>query len=169
MKIVTVATETNLADLTRRVFAITGAKNAAAAKEAEAALLEANPLLRGMTRVPAGTLLVVPDVPGVSTAAPPTALVNPAVLAQLKQALAAATTMLEQTAASETQAAQATLALTKSREVKSLAKEVPDLQTRLVHLADQTKTQLTQLEAAQATQRQGLALLASNLAALDQG
>lgn len=166
MKFVTAKSETNFTDLVRRVFDLKGARASDLVKYAEAALRQANPHLRDVATVPAGTLVVVPDVPGVSTAGPPAALVSPDMVAQLQQALAAAKIMLEQSTASEVQAAQDTGALIKSRGVKGMVTEAPDLKARLVQIADQTKVQLKQLDTAKAAQLHGLEQLETNLAHL---
>ena len=164
MKLVTAKSETNLADLTRRVFDITGPKAAAVAKQAEAALLQANPHLRGVAKVPAGTMIVVPEVPGAISAGPQLAMpIGPEIIAHLKRALAGATAAGERSVANEVQDTDNTSALVKSRELKDLAKKAPDLQKRLAQLADQTKNRVKDIEARKTAQAQGLAQLDKDL------
>ena len=68
--------ETELSELTARIFDIKGRGAAEAAKKAEAALLKANPHIADLTKIPEGTLIVIPDltdnppVKGTQTAAP---------------------------------------------------------------------------------------------------
>ncbi len=167
MRFITAKSETNLADLTRRVFDIKGAKASEVAKRAEAAIRQANPHLHDLTNVPAGTLIVVPDLPGADPAAPQAApLLSPEVATQLKHALAGARAVLERSAASVTQEAQNTAALVKSREVKALAKEAPLLERRLPQIAEQIKAQARQAATDKTAQEQDLAQLEKELASL---
>ena len=167
MKFITTKTETSLSDLTRQVFDLQGAKTDAATKQAQAALRKANPHLGDRASLPAGTLVLVPDVPGVS-AAPLQSLtgVGPEVAAQLKQALAGAKAVLTRSVASETQDAEASVSLVKSRELIKFVKQAPELQQRLPRIADQAKLQVKQIEAAKAAQLEGLAQLAKDLGSL---
>ena len=68
MKFITTKTETSLADLTGQVFAFKGARSTINPKRAQAALRKANPQLGKLTKLPAGTLMLVPDVPGAQSA-----------------------------------------------------------------------------------------------------
>src|ERR1039458_10478925 len=80
MHFITTKTQTTLTALTHQVFDIRGAKSAAAAKQAQAALRAANPHWSEVAKLPAGTLVVVPDVPGLSLSVSPlAAVVSPAV------------------------------------------------------------------------------------------
>jgi hypothetical protein len=166
MKFVTIKTETSLADLTHHVFDIKGSKSAAA-KQAQAILREANPHLGDLTKLPAGTLVIVPDAPGVNaTASQSLTGVSPAVVARLKQALADAKAVLERSVSSETREIETSVSLVKSRDLIALAKQAPELQQRLPQIAEQAKVQLKQIEATKTEQLQGLAQLEKDLGSL---
>jgi hypothetical protein len=130
MKFITTKSETSLADLTHHVFDIKGSKSAAA-KEAQAILREANPHLADLTKLPAGTLVIVPDVPGVNASASQSLTVSQEDVAQLKQALVDAKAVLEQSVTSETREIETSVSLVKSRELINLVKQAPELQQRL--------------------------------------
>src|SRR5215216_3589445 len=99
MKFVTIKSETSLADLSREVFEIKGAKAAATSKNAQAALREANPHLADLKKVPAGTLVIVPDVPGTKEApAQSVGDVSVEMISRLRSALAAAKRVIEKSA-----------------------------------------------------------------------
>ena len=163
MRFITAKSATNVADLTRRAFEIKGRKVTERTKQAQAALLQANPHLRDMKKVPAGTLVMVPDLPGVSPVAPPAAPIGPDVVAHLKQAVAGARAVLARAAAAEEQETVTTLDLAKSLAQMSLAKQAPDLQSRLPEIARLTKTRATEAAALNAAQSQALAALDAEL------
>jgi Phage Tail Protein X len=165
MKFITTKSETSLADLTHHVFDIKGSKSAAA-KEAQAILREANPHLADLTKLPAGTLVIVPDAPGVNASASQSLTVSQEVVAQLKQALVDAKAVLEQSVTSETREIETSVSLARSRDLIALAKQAPELQQRLPQIAEQAKLQLKQIEATKAVQLQGLAQLEKDLGGL---
>jgi hypothetical protein len=150
------------------VFAVKGAKPAIDPKRAEAALREANPQLGNLTKLPAGTLVIVPDVPGVQTAQLPSLPpASPQVMAQLQQVLAAAKNVLERAAASQAQDAKTSLSLAKNRAFVNASKQAPALQSRLREIADAIKAQTKQAAANNAAQLQGLKQLEKDLASLN--
>ncbi len=167
MKFVTIKAETSLADLTRDVFEIKGPKAAAASKNAQAALREANPHIADLKKVPAGTLVIVPDVPGIKVA-PAQSLgdVSAEMISRLRSALAAAKGVIEKSAATQLQDAEATASLAKSRDLAALAKQTPELKERLSAMIEQAKTQSKQ--AAEDTQAhiEALAQLKKDLVSL---
>jgi phage tail protein X len=166
MKFVTVKTETSLADLTRDVFEIKGAK-AAASKSAQAALREANPHVAHLTKVPKGTLVMVPDVPGVKTTpAQSLGQVSMEMVKRLESALAAAGTVIEKSAAVQLEDADATASLVKNRELVALAKQTPDLKERLSEIGDRAKVQAKQAADDKKAQTQALGQLEKDLASL---
>lgn len=167
MKFVTIKSETNLADLSREVFEIKGAKAAAAAKRAQAALREANPHLADVKKVPAGTLVIIPDVPGTKEA--PTQSVGDVsaeMISRLRSALAAAKKVIEESADSQLQDAEATLSLAKDRELSRLAKQTPELKERMVRVIEEAKKQSSEVAEDKKAQIQGLAQLEKDLASL---
>lgn len=164
MRYVIAKSETSLSDLTRRLFDVQGPKVAERAKQAEAALRQANPHLRDLTRVLAGTLILVPDVPGVSLTAPqPAPLVSPELATQLNEALAQAKAVLEQSVASQTQKAENTATLVKKRELKEAAKQAAGLGERLAQIADRAKARIKEIQTIKTAQTKGLAQLQQDL------
>ena len=159
---------TTLTALTQQVFAIHGAGSVAANKQAQAALREANPHWGDQAKLPAGTLVIVPQMPGVkATASQPVEVVNAAVVEQLKQVLADAQAVLKNAVASEMQEVETSLALAKSRELIALAKETPELRDQLAQISEQAKLQLEQIATVKAESLQGLAELEKALGSLN--
>src|ERR1700745_1041261 len=167
MKFVTIKTETNLADLTRDVFEIKGAKAASAAKNAQAALREANPHIADLKKVPSGTLVVVPDVPGIK-AAPTQSLgdVNVEMIRQLKNALAAAKSVIEKSTTAQVEDAEASASLARNRDLIALGKQSPDLRQRLSQIAERAKTLAKEVADDKNAQMQALGQLEKDLAGL---
>jgi phage tail protein X len=170
MKFVTIKTETSLADLTRDVFEIKGTKAASAAKTAQAALREANPHVADLKKVPSGTLVVVPDVPGIKTA-PAQSIegVSVGMMRQLKSALAAAKAVVEKSTAAQAEDAEASASLAKNRDLVALAKQTPELKQRLSQVVDRAKTQAKQIADDKKAQIEGLTQLEKDLATLSSG
>jgi hypothetical protein len=167
MKFVTIKTETSLPELSREVFEIKGTKTAAASKSSQAALREANPHIAHLTKVPKGTLVIVPDVPGLKTSpAQSPGEVNAEMVKRLERVLAAARTVIEQSAAAQVQNADATASLVKNRELVALAKQTPDLKERLSEISDRAKIQTKQVADDKKAQIQALGQLEKNLASL---
>jgi hypothetical protein len=167
MQFTTTQTQTTLKALTHQVFDIHSPKSAAA-KKAQTALRAANPHWGGLAKLPAGTLVIVPNVPGVNAAAAqPVTAVSPDVIAQLKQALADANAVLEQSFASTTQEIETSVSLTKSRDLAALVKQAPELRTLMAQIAGQSKLQIKQIKAAKTAQLQCLAQLEEDLGSLN--
>jgi phage tail protein X len=164
MQFITTKIQTTLMTLTHEVFDIHGAKSAAA-KLAQAVLREANPHLADLTKIPAGTLVIVPDAPGTKPAVGQSLTgVSPAVVAQLKQALTDAGKVVKESVASETEEAQTSLTL-----VKDLKRfDIRELRNRQAQIAEQANLQLEQIKAAGAKQLRGLAQLQKDLGSLNQ-
>ena len=167
MKFITTKNETSLADLSREVFEIKGAKAARAAKSAHAALRDANPHLADLKNLPAGTLVLVPDLPGIKEApAQSVGNVSGEMLKHLKQALAGAKTMIEKSAASQLESADATVSLSKDRELAALAKQTPELKERLARIVEQAKAQAKEVADNKKAQIQAIGQLEKDLASL---
>jgi hypothetical protein len=167
MKFVTIKTETTLADLGREVFEIKGAKAAMTSKSAQAALREANPHIADLKKVPAGTLVMVPDVPGVKTApAQSPGEVSAEMISRLRSALAAAKRVIERSAATQLEEAEASAALAKDRDLAALAKQSPELKERLSDMIEQAKTQSKQVAEDKKAHMEALAQLEKDLATL---
>jgi hypothetical protein len=117
MQFVTVRKGGSLNDLVGQIFQVNEA-GGEARKQAEAALLQANPNLKDVQQIPEGTLILVPELSGIdtaATAAPSQALHTDAfatlssIIAKLRQSLTAATE-------ADIARAEATQALIKSKQ-----------------------------------------------------
>src|SRR6516162_1835388 len=164
MKFVTIKNETTLADLSREVFESKGGKAAKAAKSAHAALRDANPHIADLKKLPAGTLVLVPDLPGTKEAAVQSVgNVSAETLKHLKRALAGAKAMIEKSAASQLENADATVSLSKDRELAALAKQTPELKERLSRTVEEAKTQAKEVADNKKTQIQAISQLEKDL------
>ena len=160
MKIVTYQGERTLSELTHRVFDIRGRKAIERTRQAESALRRANPHLHDLKKLPAGTPVIVPDVPGIGIATnTPGLAVEEEVMAQLRQALAWARLALSKSIASESQDVKLTNALVASRELAALVKQMPDLADRLAQIAKEAKSQQADITARSASQIRDLSQL----------
>src|ERR1700726_3609857 len=113
---------------------------------AQAALREANPHIGRLTKLPAGTLVVVPDVPGIKAASTQSlGDVSAEMIRHLERALAGAKAVIEKSAATQLQDAEANASLVKDRGLVALAKQTPELKQRLSQIAQQAKIQAKQV------------------------
>jgi hypothetical protein len=167
MKFIATKTETSLAELAHQAFDLKGSKSVVKLKQAQAALRQANPQLGDLAKLPAGTLVIVPDVPGVHTAPLPS-LTGPSadMIAQLELVLAGAKNVLRQAAASQAQESDASLSLVKNRALVKIVKQMPGLQSRLPEIADAVKAQTKQIAEDEAAHLKGLAQLKKDLSSL---
>jgi phage tail protein X len=167
MKFITIQTKTSLPDLTRDAFEIKGAKAAAASQSAQDALREANPHLADLKMVPAGTLVVVPEVPGIKTV-PMQSVgeVNNEIIEYLKKALAGAKAFVEESFAEQMKDAEASALLAKSAELVTLAKKTPELKERLLETVEQAEIQAKQVAEDKKARLQALGKLEEDLASL---
>jgi hypothetical protein len=166
MQFITTKKSVTVSALTQEVFDTNKVKSAAV-KHAQAALREANPHWGEHTKLPAGTLVLVPEVPGLrASASQPTPVVSAAVVDQLKQVLANAQAVSQNSAVTAAREIEASVALAKSKDLIVLIREAPELRIRLAQINEQAKVQLKQIETDKAAQLQGLAQLAKDLGTL---
>jgi hypothetical protein len=167
MKFVTIKNKTSLAELSRNVFEIKGPKAATAARSAHAALREANPHIADLKELPAGTLVVVPDLPGIDApSAQSPGQVSPELMKYLKRVLTAAKAVVEKSAAAQSEDAEASVSLAKDRELAALSRTTPELKDRLSQIVERAKSQSKQVAEDKKTQIQALAQLEKDLASL---
>lgn len=167
MKFVTIKNKTSLAELTRDIFEIKGTKAATAARKAQAAFREANPHIADVKELPAGTVVVVPDLPGIkpgSVQSP--GQVSPELMKYLKRVLAGAKAVIEKSAAAQSEEAEASVSLAKDRELAALARTTPALKERLSQIVERAKSQSKQIAEDKKAQIQALAQLEKDLATL---
>ena len=156
--------ETSLTDLTSRLFDIKGQGSAATAKRSEAALLAANPQLADLSRVPAGTLIVIPDLPdSPPVKAAQTAGIGAELGDQLKAALKELSDAIGRSAESDDQAVAATNELLKNRELKDFAAQSPAFGEQLAKITGAAKDQLKETKATTAAAKEALAELQNAL------
>jgi hypothetical protein len=167
MKFIATKTETSLAELTPQAFDLKGSESAVKLKQVQAALRQANPQLGDLAKLPAGTLVIVPDVPGVHTAPLPS-LTGPSadVIAQLELVLTGARNVLRQAEASQAQESDTSLSLVKNSALVKIVKQMPGLRSRLPEIADAAKAQTKQMADDEAAHLKGLAQLKKDLSSL---
>jgi hypothetical protein len=130
-------------------------------------LREANPHIAHLKKLPAGMLVIVPDVPGIKAApAQSPAGMRGEMIRHLKRALADAKGVVEKSAAAQLQNAEASASLAKNRELVALAKQTPELKERLSQIGDQTKVEAKQVADDKKAQIQALGQLEKELASL---
>ena len=167
MKFSTYQGERSVAELTRRLFDIKGRKSEELRKQAEAALLRANPHLRELNKASAGMPIVVPDVPGVEPAkATPPITLGQDVLGQLRRALAGAHDAIERAVASETDDNDTAKEVLKNRLLKDLGRQVPDLEKRITQVTDGVKARQKEIAAFKTSSARDLAQLQKDFAQL---
>ncbi len=157
--------ERSVDDLAARLFQIRG-RDPQASKQASDALLRANPQLANLDRLPAGSVVVVPDTPHpVNTGE----TVEPAILAATgriraaSEQVAAFTSSLAAVSKDATTQADATLKLLKDRSLKAAADKDPTLAQRLASIDQNTKATLKDLHAKQTMLQQAIAQMRQDL------
>lgn len=116
--------EKNLKELVNRLFRLPS-KSAKTAKEAEDALLQANPQLKDPSKVPVGSILEVPSTAppiNASEEAPASVVRLVAATRQAQQGLAVVDQKLAEIESRAADAAEAFVSLTKSEQLRSFTK-----------------------------------------------
>jgi len=168
MRFATYKGERSLSDLVGRLFEIKGPRTEALAKEAEAALLRANPHLRDLKKLPEGTVILVPEVPDVKPTDEARHIAASAgeLLEEVRQGLKKARATLAASATRHGEQARRTLRLLKSRQVTTLAAKTPAVRARLPQIAEAANARLKEAEALKKFQEQALPQLDKDLADL---
>jgi phage tail protein X len=158
--------ERNLDELVARLFPATTGRPQAR-KQATEALLKTNPQLADLGRLPAGSVIVVPDTPAAVNAGETVhpATFTPADFARLvnEHVTAFASALAAQSANAAAQA-DATLKLLNDRSLTAAASRDQELAQRLTTISENTKSALKDLQAQEATLQQDLAQLQKDLA-----
>ena len=155
--------ETNVAELTTRLFDIKGQGAAETAKRTEAALLAAKP-----TRVAPGTLIMIPDLPdSPAVRAPQTAGIRPELDDHLKIAVKESIEVIGRSAGLGEAAVAATLDALKDREFKDFAAQSPELKGQLDKIAEISKADLKEIKAAASAEKDAIAQLQEALSKLN--
>lgn len=166
MRVATVKGERNLSELAGRLFQFKGPRAKALAKEAEAALLRANPHLRDLDKVAKGTIIVVPEVADVKPAEEAQPVGGGEMVGEVRRALGDIRSTLGTAAARHAEEANAGLKLLQSRELKALAEKVPALKERLEKMAEAAKLRLAEVKALETFREQALGQLDKDLSDL---
>lgn len=148
--------ETNIKDLVNRLFRLPD-KTAKTAKQAADALVEANPQLKDLSKVPVGSVIVVPNnAPPLnpSETAPAPATRQLSLSQQAQQALYMLDQRLTAIDARATQATSDLSALAQSDQLASLVPNAPELkeQLPLITKAAQSLTNALKIQAQSRTQ-----------------
>jgi len=157
--------ERNPTELISRLFDIKPAKDDAAIKEAQAALLRANPHLDFKNGVPEGALIIVPEIVGITPTeeAKPVGSDTGEMVTEVRLALGGLGTKLHASAVRHEQEANATLQLLKSSEVKTAIERSPESKARGSAIADQAKAKREEAKNLQMFKDQVLTQLENDL------
>ncbi len=170
MQIVTLDKDAKMSAVVSRSYKIEGAGSVAARRRAEAALVAANPHLADLSVVPAGTVVVVPEVPGLAraAAATPADEAFSALATALRGALDDVTEETMVAAKRDLEAVAESQKLIKSRDVKALAgRQPPQVGEMLGTLEAELKQQAADGEQLLRSLEQGRAQLSKELAELE--
>jgi hypothetical protein len=156
--------ETRISDLVGRFYTVPEGSPAALRRSVEKALREANPQLTNLRRVPVGTPILVPEVPGVertgvAAATPPLGKI----VGDLTKSLKTAQQSVDESLRRDKAARDQTIELLKARELRDQAKADPDLQEQLSRLTEIADDRLTQSKARAERRLRTLAALGKDL------
>ena len=156
--------ENELSELVSRLFNIKGRSAEATMKNAEAALLKANPHLTKINKLPEGTLIVIPDVPGTpSTRTAQTSAIGADLEAEARSALKQLGDVIVRSADDIEKVATATQDAIKNRELKELAAQFPEVRAQIDKTTEAVKNQLKDAKATASAEKEALAELQSAL------
>ena len=152
--------ETSAADLTARIFEIKGQGASETAKRTTAALLAANPHLKDLSKVPPGTIIMIPELPdNPAVRAPQSAGIGEELDSQLKTALKESAANISRSAATDEAAVNAILEALKNRELREFAAQTPELKEQLEKIGEEAKASLKDIKAAATVEKEALAQL----------
>jgi len=149
--------ETEISELAGRIFDIKGRGAAAASKQAEAALLKANPHLQDLTKIKPGTLIVIPEAEEIpAVRGPQTTGAGGDTTGQLKFALEDLDGAIERAAKSDEEALAAQTEALKDRELRDFAAQSPEAKEQLAKLTEALKNRSKEIKVNAAAQKDGL-------------
>jgi len=149
--------ERSVSELVGRLYEIEGPGSKDVAKQAETALLDANPELATLAELPEGAPLEVPEITGARFTDETSSVEQAAagiVGSDLRTALEGAIDSLAAAIARRTEDANATLDLVKSADLKALAKDVPEIAAKLPTISAEAAARLKEAQALQTHQQQ---------------
>jgi ElaB/YqjD/DUF883 family membrane-anchored ribosome-binding protein len=155
----------SVSELVDRIFDVPARRTSPLRKAAEQALRDANPQLANLRKVPAGTPILVPEVPGVPVIGEdrPPATPWDDLLKDLTKTLATTRDSVESSLRREEEAFEQTTALLASREVRAAGRQDAELQAQIEEIAAAAKTRLEESKTRVEEQIQGLAALTEDL------
>ena len=155
----------SVSELVDRIFDVPSQRASPLRKAAEQALRDANPQLAKLRKVPAGTPILVPEVPGVPVIGEdrPSATPWDDLLKDLTKTLATTKDAVESSLRREEEAYERTTALLASREVRAAGRQDAELQAQIEEIAAAAKARLEESKTRAAEQIQGLAALTEDL------
>jgi hypothetical protein len=136
--------ERNPKELTKRLFDIKPASDDAAAREAQTALLRANPHLDFKRGVPKGAIIIVPEIAGIrpTEEAKPVGSEAGEMINEARRGLVALRAKLNASADRHTKEANETLRLLKSPQVKEAIKSVSEAKDRASEIGSHARARL---------------------------
>ena len=156
--------ESEISELAGRLFDIKGRGSAAASKQAEAALLKANPHLQDLTKIKPGTLVIIPeaaDIPPVR--GPQTTGAGADMMGQLKFALEDLAGAIERAAKSDEESLAGQTEALKDRELRDFAAQSPEAKEQFGKLSEALKNRSKEIKVNTAAQKDGLKQLVDSL------
>jgi hypothetical protein len=161
--------EQTLAELAERVYEFEGTPSATALREAQRALVAANPFLRKPAEVAEGTVLAVPALGRAAPSAetqPLAAVAGRATAGALQAALAGAVESVGRVLTEGRVAVDDSLAMLRSREVKQLARDDPAATEGLRRTTEAAKSRAAELDELERYQGEAFAQLDEDMKAL---
>jgi hypothetical protein len=138
--------EGSVADLVERLFKFEGDDKGDRAKAAADALVEANPQLRDLKNVPAGTFIIVPEVEDAAFAKASKPFAAEELTKHLHRAVKGIGIAFDAQTARQAESAQETLDLMKTKEVKSAARKDANVKKRVAEISKEAKASLKQVK-----------------------
>jgi hypothetical protein len=144
MRFATFKSEQDLSELVQRLFRPKGADAATLAKEAETALLRANPQLRNLKNISAGRLLIVPAIPGVEPTAEVLSVEDASgdLVAEINRALGNVRRALLDSLGRQEEEANNERRMVKAPELQAVLEGNPELQKRLAQVAQAARNRI---------------------------
>jgi hypothetical protein len=144
MRFTTFKSEQDLSELVQRLFRTKGADAATLAKEAETALLRANPHLRNLKKVPAGGLLIVPTISGVEPTAEVLSVEDASgdLVDEVNRTLGSVRRALLDSLDRQEEEANNERGMVKAPELQAVLEGNPELQKRLAQVAQAARNRI---------------------------
>jgi len=160
--------ETSMKELVSRLFALSGKGSQAKADQAANALLQANPQLKDINKMPVGFVINVPATapPLVPAQAAPASVARSVDVAnQTQQTLDMLSQRLNDIDTRATAAANSLLTLAQSKQAQTIAQSLPDLRAQLPSLVSSLQAVASETKASQEMRSQALSAVRTDLLA----